>query len=169
MKVAKTQRLTLSKVSIKDASFMMKLMNTPHWLKYIGDRGIKSIKDAENHIQKVILQSYNEHRFGFYKVELKDTLLPIGICGIIKRPYLKYPDIGFAFLPQFEGRGYGYESAMEVLELAKDSFEIMKIGAITLEMNTNSIKLIEKLGLTFEKKINPFDNDEELLLFAKIL
>ena len=169
MKVAKTQRLTLSKVSVKDASFMMKLMNTPHWLKYIGDRGIKSIKDAENHIQKVILQSYNEHGFGFYKVELKDTLLPIGICGIIKRPYLKYPDIGFAFLPQFEGRGYGYESAMKVLKLAKDSFGIMKIGAITLEINSNSIKLIEKLGLTFEKKINPFDNDEELLLFAKEL
>lgn len=169
MPITQTTRLTLSKATIEDASFFFKLMNSPHWLKYIGDRNIKTISDAETHIKNNIWKSYDQDGFGFYTVRLNENYESIGICGLIKREQLECPDIGFAFLPLYEGKGYGYESSEAVLKLAKDSFQLKKIGAITLENNKSSIKLIEKLGLTFEKKINPFDAEEELLFFAKEL
>ena len=170
MIIAKTNRLIISKVTLKDAPFFTVLMNTPNWVKYIGDRNIKTIEEAEVHLKKGILKSYATLGYGFYKVALKSNQhTAIGICGLVKRDELEIPDIGFAMLPNYEGQGYGYESSIAVLELAKNTFGLSKIGAITLEVNTNSIKLLEKLDFSFEKKIKPFDDDEELLFFAKEL
>ncbi|MBQ0787367.1 MAG: GNAT family N-acetyltransferase, partial [Oceanihabitans sp.] len=90
-------------------------------------------------------------------------------CGLIKRDTLEHVDIGFAMLPENEGKGYGYESSVAVLKLAKEVFKLQTIVAITLPTNAPSIKLIEKLGLTYQKRVKPFDTDEELLLFAKTL
>ena len=166
--IKKNNRLTISKVTLKDAPFFLELMNTPNWIKYIGDRNIKTIKEAETYLKNGILKSYATLGYGFYKVALKpNPNTVVGICGLIKRDELEIPDLGFALLPQYEGKGYGYESSIAVLEQAKNEFGITKVGAITLEVNTNSIKLLEKLDFSFEKKIKPFDDDEELLFFAK--
>jgi RimJ/RimL family protein N-acetyltransferase len=168
MIIAETQRLIVSKVTIGDAPFFVELMNTPHWLKYIGDRHIKTIKHAEDHLNKTILKSYKDFGFGFYKLLLKqEQNKTIGVVGLVKRKQLEHVDIGFGFLPNYEGKGYGYESSLEIIKLAKNKFNLKKITAITDPINTNSIKLLEKLGLTFEKKVIPFDDGKELLLFAK--
>ena len=170
MIIAKTNRLIISKASLKDAPFFVELMNTPNWLKYIGDRKIKTVKDAKTYLENGIFKSYESLGYGFYKVALKSSPnIAIGICGLIKRDQLDIPDIGFAFLPQFEGKGYGYESAIAVLQEAKNKFGLAKVGAITVELNINSIKLLEKLGFSFEKKVKPFDDDQELLFFVKQL
>jgi RimJ/RimL family protein N-acetyltransferase len=170
MFIAETSRLRLAKVTLDDAPFFVELMNSPHWIKYIGDRNIKSEEDAKSHLKKTILKSYAENGYGFYKVLLKEEQFKtIGISGLVKRDELEIPDIGFGFLPEYEGKGYGFESASVVMELAKNTYKIEDIGAICVEINENSIKLIEKLGLTFQKKVKPFDDDEELLLFVKKL
>ena len=168
--IAETKRLIIEKFTLKDASFFKALVNTTHWLKYIGDRNIKTTNEAKTYIENTHFKSYETDGFGFYKLLLKEeNNKPIGSCGLIKRDQLEYVDIGFAFLPEYEGRGFGYESSLEIMRLAKEEFSIKKIGAITNPNNTNSIKLIEKLGLTFEKKINPFEEAKELLLFVKNL
>ena len=170
MIVAETERLTLSKFTIKDASFFLELVNTPHWIKYIGDRNTKTIEDAEKSIKEGHLKSYNTNGFGFYVLSLKEeNNKPIGTCGLIKRDTLEHVDIGFAMLPEYEGKGFGYESSVAVLKLAKETFNLKKVVAITLPTNKPSIKLLEKLGLSYQKKVKPFDDDEELLLFAKTL
>jgi RimJ/RimL family protein N-acetyltransferase len=167
MNVAETDRLVLAKVTLKDAPFFFELMNSPKWIQFIGDRNIKSIKAAENHLKKTILKCYKEFGFGFYKVLLKsEDHRIIGISGLVKREELDDVDIGFGFLPGYEGKGYGFESAVEVLKLAKEKFNLSKVTAITVPANTNSIHLIEKLGLVYQKRINPFEDDEELMLFA---
>jgi RimJ/RimL family protein N-acetyltransferase len=168
--VSTTNRLTLSKITVQDAPFFVKLMNTPGFIKYIGDRNIRSVDDAASYLENDIIKSYQDNGFSYYKVVLKEDLGNIlGIVGILKREQLECPDIGFAFLPQNEGKGYAFEATSELMRLAKDKFNIAKVSAITLELNKSSIKLLEKLGLTFEKRIKPFDNDDELLLFAKEL
>lgn len=170
MIIAETERLLISKVTLEDAPFFYELMNTPNWLKYIGDRNIKSVKASEENLKNGILKSYKESGFGFYKVLLKsEKNKTIGTTGMVKREQLEDVDIGFGFLPNYEGKGYGYESSIEIMKLAKSKFNLKKIVAITNPDNNNSIKLLEKLGLVFEKRINPFDKDEELLLFAKDL
>lgn len=151
--LAKTNRLILSKITLKDAPFMLELMNTPNWIKFIGDRNIKTVEEAEVYLNNGILKSYATVGYGFYKVVLKSNPnKATGICGLIKRDVIDIPDIGFGFLPQYEGKGYGFESSIAVLQLAKSKFDLKKIGAITVETNKNSIKLIQKLGLSFEKR-----------------
>ncbi|MCF6295908.1 MAG: GNAT family N-acetyltransferase [Flavobacteriaceae bacterium] len=169
MTISETQRLIISKITLQDAPFFVELMNSPHWLKYIGDRQIKTINDAEKHLKKGVLKSYKKDGFGFYKLLLKsENLKIIGICGFIKRKELDDVDIGFGFLPDYEGKGFGYESSIEIMKLAKNKFGLNKIVAITSLTNKNSIKLLEKLGLTYEKTVIPFEDKKKLLLFAKV-
>jgi len=170
MRIAETTRLLITKITLKDAGFFIELVNSPNWLKYIGDRNLKTKKDTKIYLQNGTLKSYADFGFGFYKLQLKEKdNKTIGICGLIKREQLEDVDIGFALLPEFEGKEFGYEASIAVLKLAKEKFNLKKIVAITLPSNTNSIKLLEKLGLSFEKKVIPFEDGEELLLFAKTL
>ena len=169
MIIAETKRLLVSEFSLKDAPFFLELVNSPNWLKYIGDRNLKTVKDAENYLTNGTLKSYKDNGFGFYKLELKDNNKLIGTCGLVKRDQLEDIDMGFAFLEAFESKGYGFEASVAILKLAKEQFKIKRLVAITLPINTKSIKLLEKLGFTYEKRVKPFEDDEELLLFAKQL
>ncbi len=169
MIVAKTKRLIILEFKVEDAPFFYQLLNTPKWIEYIGDRNINTIEDAKNYLLDKIIPAYSKQGFGFYKLVLKDNGVAIGTAGLVSRPRLDFPDIGFALLPEFESKGYGYESSIAILELAQSKFNLKKVLGITLEHNSNSIKLLEKLGLEFEKRIKPFEDDEELLLFAKEL
>jgi RimJ/RimL family protein N-acetyltransferase len=170
MIIAETERLIISKLTKKDAPFFLELTNTPKWIKYIGDRNLKTVKDAEQYLKNGIFKSYATFGFGFYKLQFKaENLKTIGICGLVKREELEDVDFGFGLLPEYEGKGFGYESSIAILELAKTKFKLKNIVAITNLDNKNSIKLLEKLGLIFEKRINPFEEDKELLLFAKKL
>ncbi|WP_066223334.1 GNAT family N-acetyltransferase [Formosa haliotis] len=168
MSIATTERLVIEAITIADAQFILELMNTPHWLAYIGDRNVKTLHHAERAIKNTHLKSYRENGFGFYKLLLKsENLIPIGVCGLIKREELDGVDIGFALLPEFEGKGFGFESATEILKLAENTFHLKEVIAIVSPENSNSIKLLEKLGLSYQKKVTPFPDKKELLLFSK--
>lgn len=168
--IAETNRLIISKITLDDAAFFLELVNTPNFIKYIGDRNLKTVEDAKTYLKNGTLKSYEDFGFGFYKLLLKEeNNKAIGTCGLVKREQLDNVDIGFAMLPKYEGKGFGYESCIAVLKLAKEQFKLNKVLAITLPTNNNSIKLLEKIGLSYEKRVKPFEDDEELLLFAKNL
>lgn len=168
--IAETNRLIISKLTLEDASFILELTNTPHFIKYVGNKNLKTLEDAKNYLKEGTLKSYKNFGFGFYKLQLKqEQNKTIGTCGLVKREQLDHVDIGFAMLPGYEGKGFGLEASKEILKLAKNTFKLTRILAITLPTNSNSIKLLEKLGLTYEKMVKPFEDDEELLLFAKDL
>jgi len=159
MNLIETERLSLRELTANDAAFMYKLMNDPSWLRFIGDRNIKTIDDAKAYISNKLIPSYKEFGFGFYLTKIRKEETPVGICGLIKRPTLEYVDVGFAFMPDYRGKGYGFESASAVLEYAKNELGINYIVAITDLDNVRSIKLLEKLGLKFEKIMKLDEND----------
>ncbi len=165
MIILQTDRLSITELSIANAPFIFELTNTPGWLTYIGDRGIKNITNAENYIINGPMASYTKNGYGLYLVSLLETATPIGICGIIKRDTLEYEDIGFAFLPNYNGKGYAYEAASIILQHAKEKQGIKKILAITLEANQKSINLLTKLGFVFQKMIRFENSNEDLMLF----
>ena len=170
MQVTETDRLIISKFTLDDAPFFLELINTPNWIKYIGDRNIKTVALAQERIKSGHLKSYKTNGFGFYILKLKtENLKPIGTCGLIKRETLEDIDMGFGFLPEYEGLGLGHESSKAILKLAKDQFNIKRLAAITLENNHKSINLLKKLGFVYEKMVKPFDEERELMLFAKNL
>lgn len=162
-----SERLFLRNIDDNDAPFICELLNSPGWLKYIGDRGVRSKEDAEKYIQGRIIQSYTENGFGMYAMILKEHNVIIGTCGLIKRPGLDNVDIGFAILPAFEGKGYTYEAAEVVMQFAKSTLKFSIIAAITTADNLGSIKIIKKLGFVFMKTITLPNDDEPLLLFEK--
>ena len=160
-----TERLVLREVNINDADFILGLLNSKGWLQFIGDRNVRSLPDAEKYIADRIVKSYIDHGLGLYLVELKTSGTAIGLCGLIKRDTLDDIDIGFAFLPEYNGFGYAFEAAISTLQFAFESLEINRLVAITTPDNINSIKLLEKIGMQFEKKIL-FEEKEELFLFG---
>ena len=166
MKVLETDRLILRWLSINDAEFILELLNDPSWLRFIGDKGVRTLEDARDYILNGPVAMYTRLGFGLYLTELKEGGVPIGICGLIKRDSLEDVDIGFAFLPRFWAKGYAYESASAVMAYGKHVLGLKRIVAITAPDNHSSAKLLEKLGLQFERMIK-FSNDaQEDRLFA---
>lgn len=163
MTILETQRLSLCHIEKEHAPFLLNLLNTPNYHKYIGDRNVRSIADAEAYIMNGPVKSYERFGFGFYIVNLKEENTPIGMCGLVKRDTMKDTDIGFAFLPEHEGKGYGFESALAVMQWAKKQFNLKALAGIVLEDNPASIRLLEKLGLKFKEKF--MMDQEELMLY----
>ena len=165
MRIISTSRLELLEICEADAAFILELFNTPSWLKFIGDRNLRTEEDAKKYIINRLMPSYKIFGFGFYLTKLKEENVPIGICGIVKRDFLEHVDIGFAFLPQYEGKGYGYESAAGVVNYALTTLGIETLAGIANSDNKSSIALLEKLGFRFKKMILLPNETEEIMLF----
>jgi RimJ/RimL family protein N-acetyltransferase len=151
-----THRLLLNEINLDDAEFILELVNTPEWIKFIGDRNIRSIAEANEYIQKII----SNPNTNFWVVQIQDQQTPIGIITFIKRDYLDHHDIGFAFLAKYTKKGYAHEASIAVLNDAVKNANHKQILATTVKENTNSIQLLEKLGLRFYKEIQ---NENQLL------
>lgn len=160
-----TTRLQLLPIGLDDAGFIFELLNCEGWLKFIGDKQIATIKKAEEYIENNLMPSYEKHGFGLLKVCLGNGV-PIGICGLLKRDYLDYEDLGFAFLPAYEGFGYAYEASNAMVQFGKNQLKSSNILAISKESNKRSLALLDKLGFTKKDKIQPEPDAEELLLLS---
>ncbi|HEY1871857.1 MAG TPA: GNAT family N-acetyltransferase [Chitinophagaceae bacterium] len=155
-----TERLLIRPITKDDADFILRLANSEGWLKYIGDRNIQNSSDAKNYIQKIL-----DNKKYFYSVfQLKETGAVIGIISFLYRDDQKYPDIGFAILPEFEKQGYSFEAAKKYLDEIIEETDVDRIIGITLSGNTKSIKLLEKLGLTSQE--NFYEENEQLSLYS---
>jgi RimJ/RimL family protein N-acetyltransferase len=163
--ILETERLRLRELTLDDTAFIIELVNSPGWLKFIGDRNVKSEEQAKAYLQNGPLKSYRENGFGLSLVETKEGNRKIGMCGILKRDTLEHPDIGYALLPEFTGNGYAFEMAHAMLQYATGQLKLPTICAITVPENARSIKILEKLGLRNMKRIQLPNNQEELLLY----
>jgi RimJ/RimL family protein N-acetyltransferase len=166
MTVLETDRLVLRKISADDAEFILELLNQPSFLQFIGDKGVRNTEDAIRYIETGPQASYERFGFGLYLVELKDSGVSLGICGLLKRDTLPDVDIGFAFLPAYWSRGYAFEAANAVMTYGRDVLGLQRIVAITSLDNVASIKLLEKIGLRFERLIKLADDQGEIRLFG---
>lgn len=164
--ITATERLRIRELNEQDSAFILELLNTPGFLRYVGDKGVRDEGGARRYIREGPAESYATHGFGLWLVESKDNGSPLGICGLIKRPSLADVDLGFGFLPQHAGQGYGHESAVAVMDHATRSLELARVVAITTPDNDRSIKLLRKLGFAFERTFTMPGDEVELKLFA---
>ena len=164
--ILETERLRLREFILSDADFIVALLNSPGWLQYIGDRNVRTEEQGRNYLENGSLKSYRANGYGLWLVELKEDKTPVGMCGIINRETLYNPDIGFAFLPEYVGKGYAFEAASATMAYARDVLKLTTILAITAPENQRSIKLLEKLGLRLTSTFNWPETNEELLLYS---
>lgn len=163
--ILETERLIIREFIFDDSDFVIRLVNSPGWLTFIGDRNIKNTEQARQYMVQGPMASYKKNGFGFYVVLLKATQQQLGICGLIKRDTLLHTDLGFAFLPEFNGRGYAYEASSAIIHYSKNHIKLKKLIAIVMPENASSIKLLEKLGMTFDKMIEFGEKKENLMLY----
>lgn len=167
MKVLETERLILRHMEESDAEFILGLLNEPSFLRYIGDKGVRTLDDAREYIVGGPRASYQEHGFGLYLTERREDLAPMGICGLVKRPKLEAPDIGFAFVPAYWARGFASEAAAAVMAHGRGVLGLPRIVAITSMDNEASARVLAKIGLVPSKVIRLVEGGPEVRLFGE--
>jgi RimJ/RimL family protein N-acetyltransferase len=157
--IAKTNRLTLRELQLADAAFALRLYNEPSFLQHIGDKGVRTLADAEKNLQQGAIASYAQHGYGMWLVENQQGQA-IGLCGLIKRDFLTETDLGYAYLPQYFGVGYAYEAASAVLAYAAAQTELKTLVAIVSPANLASKALLQKLGFVQHGQVLVPDKNE---------
>ena len=160
-----TARLTLRLLTPADAPFILELLNQPSWIRNIGDRGVRTEAGAVGYIQNGPLASYAKHGFGLWCVERSADGVPLGLCGLLKREYLDEADIGFAYLERFQGQGYGMEAAAATLAYARATLGVDRLAAVVNPANAGSIRILEKLGMTYRRPILMPGESEPIALY----
>jgi ribosomal-protein-alanine N-acetyltransferase len=163
-----TERLVVRPTNITDAAYLLKLMTSEKWLRFIGDRNLHSLADAENYITTRMRPQLERLGFSNYTVIRKSDQQKMGSVGLYDRPDVDFIDIGFAFLEEFEGKGYAFEAATVVKNAAFKHFGFNELCAITSKNNYSSQKLLEKLGLENAGDIQ-MPGDEEVLFIYKMM
>ncbi|WBO20962.1 GNAT family N-acetyltransferase [Sphingomonas abietis] len=162
-----TERLTIRRIGLDDAGFMLASVNDPGFISNIGDRGVRTIEDAETYIRERVLASYAANGFGMFRVALKDGDEGVGTIGFVRRDGLDKPDLGFAFLEAHVGKGYAYEAATALMAWGRATLGIGPLLAITAPANAASAGLLVKLGFRETGRIMLPTHGGESRLFAE--
>ena len=161
-----SERLLLRRARPADAAFMLKLLNQASWIRNIGDRGVRTLEDAERYIDARMLEPFRTLGYGMAVIELRATREPVGLCGLVKRDTLPDPDIGFALLDEHSGRGYALEAAAAVVRHARETLKIPRLLAIVSPSNERSGRVLEKLGFQLEAAPHVTPAGERLNLYS---
>jgi len=165
--VAETARLRVRHFSLEDAAFILRLLNEPTFIQNILDKGVRTLEAAREYLRDGPMASYERHGFGLNCVELRDSRLPIGMCGLIKRDSLDDPDLGYALLPEYCSQGYAFEAASAVMATA-GGFGMRRVVAVTSADNERSIRVLTRIGFRYEGMVALYPDEPDLKLFATV-
>ena len=163
--VLNTERLELRWLTLEDTPLMLGIWNDPAFVRHVADRGIRTLDQARAAVEAGPLRLYAEYGYGPFRVRRREDGMDMGICGLFRREVLEDPDIGFAILPEFCGKGYGFEASAAVLDYARDALELAAVTAIVSPQNAASIGLLEKLGMRYERPIRMPGDDHDVSLY----
>lgn len=166
MIILETPRLVLRELEPEDAPFMLELLNEPSYILNIADRGVRDLEGARAYLEQRWRASYRDHGFGLWLVLERESGAPTGLCGLVRRDGLDDVDIGYAFLPAFWGRGYAIESAQGVKAYARDVAGLRRLVAIAVPENRPSIRVLERLGMSFERLVRLPNEERDVVMYA---
>jgi [ribosomal protein S5]-alanine N-acetyltransferase len=164
----RTQRLVLREFTEHDTEPVLALLNDPDWLRYIGDKHIRTVEDAQRYLHDGPLAMYARRGYGLYRVDRQADGRVLGMCGLIRRDTLPDVDLGFAFLPFARGQGYAREAGAAILAYGFEKLRLPRIVAITTEDNAASARVLEAIGMRFEGRVQLAGEDEPLRLYAAL-
>jgi [ribosomal protein S5]-alanine N-acetyltransferase len=164
-----TPRLSLRRFEFADAPFVVTLLNQPSFIANIGDRGVRSIEDAHCYLREGPMAMYEKHGFGLWQVLRNSDGAPLGMCGLLKRDNLPDVDIGYAFLPEYWGAGFALEAAEATVRHGARKFGLKRVIAVVSQGNTASMRVLEKLGLQYERMFAMRPDEPEVRLYGRTL
>lgn len=161
-----TDRLVLRRLDHQDAPFTLELLNDPSYIRNIGDRGVRDLEAARRYLEEGPMAMYRQHGFGLWRVERKSDGVVLGMCGLLRRDILPDVDIGYAFLPAARGQGHAFEAAAATLRQAAARFGLTRLIGVVSEGNSASIRVLEKLGLRFERMHRMREGEPQVRLYS---
>ena len=162
-----TSRLILRRLEFDDAEFIVRLLNEPSFIENIGDKGVRSIEDAHRYLREGPMAMYEKHGFGLWHTARKSDGSSIGMCGLLKRDNLPDVDIGYAFLPEYWGMGYAIEATEATMRHGASKFRLRRIIAVVSQGNAQSIRVLEKLGMTHEGMFAMRPDEPDVRLYGR--
>ena len=153
MAILETERLSLSRFTDDDCEFIVELLNEPSFVRFIGDKGVRTTDDALTYLREGPIDSYERHGYGIYRVCPKENGAVAGMCGLVRRDEFDTPDLGFAFLERFCGNGFAFEASKAVVNQGFSSLGLDRIIAMVDVDNDRSLKLLDKLGFRYERMV----------------
>jgi len=164
--IFETERLRLRQLTSLDAPFMLGLLNEPAWHRFIGDRGVRTVEETAEYLDRSYLAGYERDGFSMFLVERKADAAPLGVCGLMRRPGLDDADLGFGFKSEHRRRGYAYEAAEGALRWGHGTLGLERIVAVTDPENVASIALLRKLGFESEGPLRLPGADHDVAFFG---
>ena len=164
-----TARLTLRRLDFDDAPFVVRLLNEPSFLQNIGDRGVRNVEDAHRYLREGPLAMYQQFGFGLWHTSRKSDGAAVGMCGLLKRDTLPDVDIGYAYLPEYWGQGYAFEAAEATVQHAARKFGLRRLIGVVSQGNSGSIRVLEKVGMRFERLYPMHAGEPEVRLYGRTL
>ena len=146
-----TDRLLLREIILDDAPDMLRLHSIPEVQKYTGDPVITSQEEIREKIEEIRTRDYQNHGFGRWATFLKDGHIFVGWAGLVYLPEFDEVDLGYRFLPEFWGQGIATEASLAILDYGFNTLKLERIVAIAMKEHKASIRVMEKVGMTFEK------------------
>jgi len=159
----------LRQLTPADAPFILELLNDPDFIRFIGDRGVRTPAAARHYIVDGPVASYVRYGFGMYLAEEREGGAAIGLSGLVKRDYLDLVDLGFAFLPAYRSVGYATEAAQAVLAHARNDCGLARLAGLASTENAASIRVLEKIGMRFERLVRASPDAAPVRLYARDL
>ena len=166
--ILETERLSLREFTTDDAEFILVLLNDPAFIANVADKGVRTVEAAREYLKSGPIASYGKNGFGLWRVALRGDDRAIGMCGLIRRDELDDVDIGYALLPDYRVKGYAFEVASAVKELARSRFHLRRLVAIVKHENERSVRVLEKLGMHYEKRVRLSADAVELDLMGLV-
>ena len=164
--VLSTDRLLIRFTNLHDADFIFKLMNSPKYLQFIGDKQVHTVGKAAAYIRLKMEPHVKEYGYGNYTVIRKSDQKKMGSCGLYRRVGIAGVDLGFAFLPEFESQGFAFEACTRVMKAAFERYGIEELRAYTSQENIASQNLLSRLGFVRDGEMQ-FPEEQEILLAFK--
>ncbi|MEZ5456028.1 MAG: GNAT family N-acetyltransferase [Lysobacteraceae bacterium] len=166
MRVLDTARLRVRHFTVEDAAWVLRLLNEPDFITNIGDRNVRTVEEAQTFLQQGPMLAYARDGFGMFAVELPSSGGCVGMCGLLKREFTGEVDVGYAYFPEYSGMGYATEAAAAVIAWGRSACGLDRIVGFVSPHNTASIKVLQKLGMQYEKHAPIADGAEPILLYS---
>lgn len=145
--IIEIEHLILREHNAGDAEKAYPLNLDPDVIKHTGDDAFASIDEARTFL--INYEHYIKYGFGRWIVLDKQTHEFLGWCGLKYTPELDEFDVGYRFFKKHLNKGYATEAASACLKLGFEKFGMKTIVGRAMKKNVASIKLLEKLGLTY--------------------
>jgi RimJ/RimL family protein N-acetyltransferase len=153
-----TGRLRLRAFTVDDVDGLQLIFGDAEAMRYITAGETITREESAARLGRTI-EGWRQRGFGFLAVTSKDSAEFVGYCGFMLLDKTPEVEIAYAFNASQWGRGFATEAARACLRWGFEELKLERVVAVVNPQNTASQRVLEKLGMTYVKRVHHYDAD----------